>query len=164
MGCQEQTNKQIEKVDENNLQSRIKILDDHAVCQAKILNTISEFQHWSDEHLSKIKAAKHRTKWTSADDRPIHSAKYRAGPHPRKYEKHEIDRMLGMDVIEPAQTEWVESFVLANKNEKILRSFVDYCKQNKVTICNSPVILPMEDCIDALGEAPIFSTLDDESG
>lgn len=48
----------------------------------------------------------------------MNSVLYRAWPRSRDFEKSEIEKVLAMNVIEPAQTEWVSLvFFAQNKNE-----------------------------------------------
>lgn len=51
-----------------------------------------------------ILMAKHRMKLTVLDVLPINSAPYRAGQKACELKNAEIDKMLGMNVMEPAQS------------------------------------------------------------
>lgn len=51
----------------------------------------------------------------SPDIRPINSALYPAGLDAQEFEKMEIGKMLQMEVIEPAQSEWSSPTVFASK-------------------------------------------------
>lgn len=83
---------------------------------------------------------------------------YQAGPRVPEFEKHEIDRMLEMDVIEPVQKDWEALLVFAPKKEGTLLFCVYYCKLDAVTVQDYYPILPMEECIDSLGLLTILST------
>lgn len=125
---------------------------------------LEQFQSMWDGRLGTIKAAKHRIELTPPNARPIHSVPYRAGPVARTFEKTEIDRLLRMDVIEPAQTEWASPIVFAPKKDGSLRFSVEYRKLNTVNVRDSYPIPRMDECIDSLGQATIFTTLDANSG
>lgn len=71
--------------------------------------------------------------------------------------------MLVMDVFEPTQTEWEAPIVFARKKDGAFRFFVDYCKLKAVTIRDFNPIPHMDDCINYLGDATIFSTRDANS-
>lgn len=90
----------------------------------------------------------------------IYCPPYRAGPKERQFEKVEINKMLAMKVIRPAQIEWPESSALAAKKEGSLKLCVDFCKLNIVSIWCSFYVSAVGNCIDALGDATIFSTFD----
>ena len=68
--------------------------------------------------------------------------------------------MLRDGVIEPSKSAWASPVVLAPKKDGTLRFCVDYRKLNAVTIRDSYPIPRMDECIDSLGEATIFTTLD----
>lgn len=65
---------------------------------------LEEFHTMWDGHLGTIKVGRHRIELKIPDAGPIRSVPYRSGPAARTFEGAEIDRFLGMDVIEPTQT------------------------------------------------------------
>ena len=69
-----------------------------------------------------------------------------------------------MDVVEPSESEWASPIVFALKKDGSLRFFVDYRRLNKATIRDSYPIPRMDECIDSLAHAKVFSTLDCNSG
>lgn len=72
--------------------------------------------------------------------------------------------MLKDGVIRHSKSEWASPVVLAPKADGGLRFCVDYRKLNERTKKDSYPIPRMDECIDTLGEANIFSTLDANSG
>ena len=54
--------------------------------------------------------------------------------------------------------------MLVGKKDRILRFCVDYRRLNMKTMTHSYPLPRMEDCIDSLGDAAVFSTLDCNSG
>lgn len=96
--------------------------------------------------------------------KPLLSHPYRAGPAARKAEKDEVDRMLRAGVIEPAQSAWASPVALVPKQDGSLRFCVDYRRLNSVTVKYSYPLPRMEECLDSLGEATVFTTLDCNSG
>jgi len=72
--------------------------------------------------------------------------------------------MLDKGVIEPANTEWASPIVFVPKPDGTLRFCVDYRRLNEMTIRDAYLIPRMGECIDSLGDAVIFSTLDCNSG
>ena len=117
---------------------------------------------WSGK-LGCINATAHRIT-LEPGTRPIRSMPYRQGPAARTFVKKEIDKMLEANVIEPAASEWASPVVLAPKKDGTLRFCVDYRRLNAVTIPDTYPLPRMDDCIDSLGDATIFTTLDANSG
>ena len=75
-------------------------------------------------------------------------------------ERIEVDRMLQEGVIEPATSEWASPVVLITKPDGSVRFCVDYRKLNALTIKDSYPLPRMDECLDSLGDATMFSTLD----
>lgn len=117
-----------------------------------------------DGHLGRIHATKYQREQNSEEVRPVHSAPYHTGPAARQLEKSEIEKMLEMNVIELAQTEWASPIVFEPKNDWSRRFCVEYRKFNAVTIRESYSIPRMDECIDSLGDATKCSTLDANYG
>ena len=96
--------------------------------------------------------------------RPFKSAPYRTAPKARELEETELKKQLDAGIIERAQSEWAAPVLFVPKKDGKLRFCVDYRKLNEMTVKDSYPLPRMEDCIDSLGDAVIFSTLDANSG
>jgi hypothetical protein len=96
--------------------------------------------------------------------KPIHAQPYRAGPRAREAESAEVQRMLKARVIEPVNSDWASPFVLLQKPDGSMRFCIDYRRLNALTVRDSYPLPRMDECIDSLGDARIFSTLDCNSG
>jgi hypothetical protein len=72
--------------------------------------------------------------------------------------------MLVQDVIEPATCEWASPIVLVPKPDGSLRFCVYYRRLNAITVPDTYPIPRVDECIDSLGEAVDFTTLDCKSG
>ena len=72
--------------------------------------------------------------------------------------------MLKKGVIEPANTDRASPVVLVPKTDGSLRFCIDYRILNAMTVRDAYPIPRMEEFIDSLGDAVIFSTLDCNSG
>ena len=96
--------------------------------------------------------------------RSFKSPPYRAGPKTRELEQFEITKQLKADVIEPAYSEWAAPVLFAPKKDGKLRFCIDYRKLNQASVKDSYPLPRMDECIDSLGTAKIFTTLDAYSG
>lgn len=64
------------------------------------------------------------------------------------------------EVIEPATKEWASLVVFAPKKDGSIRFCVDYPKLSAINVRDSYPLSRTDECIDPLGNARIFSTLD----
>ena len=109
--------------------------------------------------LGTIKVAKHHIK-LKPGTAPIHQAPYRAGPDKREKIRAEIEYQLKAGVIEPASTEWASPVLLAPKKDDTNRFCIDFRRLNALTIPDTYPLPRMDDCIDSLSTARVFSLLD----
>ena len=75
-----------------------------------------------------------------------------------------MDEMLAGGVISRSKSEWNSPVVLTPKSDGSLRFCVDYRRLNALTVRDTYPIPRMDECLDTLGEAKVFSTLDCNSG
>ena len=117
---------------------------------------------WSGR-LGQVQSTNHRIDLIPGQ-KPVHCQPYRAGPTARAVESAEIERMLKAEVIEPATSEWASPIVLVAKPDGSTRFCLDYRRLNAITVRDSYPLPRMDECIDSLGDAKIFTTLDCNSG
>ena len=72
--------------------------------------------------------------------------------------------MLLQGVIEPTTSQWASPTVLVPKTNGSLRFCVDYRKINTLTVKDTYPLPRIEECLESLGDAFLFSTLDCSSG
>jgi hypothetical protein len=114
-----------------------------------------------DGRLGQVDSTGHHVETTGG---PIFQQPYRAGPFARTAEQAEVNRMLEEDIIEPATSEWSSPVVLVPVRDEGMCFCVDYSKLNNLTERDDYPLLRLDECIDSLGDAVIFSTLDTNSG
>ena len=129
-----------------------------------ILEMLMKHEHmWTPGRLGEISATEHRIELAEGS-KPLRQAPYRQGLARRKLTEEAVKEMLHAGVIEPASTEWASPVVLVPKPDGTQRFCVDYRKLNAITVPDSYPLPRADDCLDSLGEAMIFTTLDCNSG
>jgi len=113
--------------------------------------------------LGKIDVTPHRIA-LHPGTRPIRSQPYRTGLHHRRLLADQVAKQLTMGVIEPSQSEWSFPVVMVPKPDGSPRFCVDHRRLNDVTVKDTYPLPRMDDCIEFLGEASVFSMLDCNSG
>ena len=136
-------------------------LDDEVRCKVETL--LRKYSAVCDGRLGALKGAVHRIEIASGA-KPIFQQPYRCGIERRKAEEAEVKRMLEAGVITPSNAEWASPVVFVPKPDGSLRFCVDYRKLNAVTVRDSYPMPRMDECIDSLGSATVFTTLDCNSG
>jgi len=96
--------------------------------------------------------------------RPIRSQPYRKGFHHRRLLADQVAKQLQMGDIKPSQSEWSFPVVMVPKPDGFPRFCVDYRRLNDVSVKDTYPLSRMDDCIEFLGEASVFSMLECNSG
>jgi len=125
----------------------------------KVLSLLEKHSALWSGHLGSIKATYHRIE-LKPGFKPVPLNPYGIGPRTRELIKAQVDRMLKLGVIEPSQREWASQVVLIPKPGGNPRFCIDYRQLNERTIRDSYPLPRMDDCLDSLGDAQFFSTLD----
>jgi hypothetical protein len=131
--------------------------------RAEILGMLQKHRSMWNGRLGQVHSTAHRIDLIPGQ-KPVHCRPYRAGPKSRALESAEIQLMLKADVFEPATFVWASPIVLVAKPDGSTRFCVDYRRLNAVTVRDSYPLPLMDECIDSLGDAKIFTTLYCNSG
>ena len=118
---------------------------------------------WTSGRLVEIPATEHRTD-LEPGTKPIRSMHYRQGPAKRDKAAAELRKMLDARVIEPATSKWELPIVFVPKKDGSLRFCVDYRRLNAKTVAEAYPLPRIDDWLDSLGDAQIFTTLDCNAG
>jgi len=113
---------------------------------------------WAGQ-LGKVDVTPHRIEVTPGA-RPRRAQPYRASHASMDIIAKEVQRQRDLGVIEPSSAEWAFPVVLVPKPDGTMRFCVDYRRLNEVTVRDVCPLPRMDDCIDCLGDAKVFSTLD----
>lgn len=76
----------------------------------------------------------------------------------------EEERMKKLGAIEPSDSPWASPVVLVRKKDGTLRYCIDYRRLNEITKKDSYPLPNMQDCLESLGGAKHFSTMDLSAG
>jgi len=125
----------------------------------KVRALLDEFAGLWSGKLGELKATTHRIQ-LQPDARPVYSASYRAGPHRLEEIEKQVKKMLDMGVIEPSDAEWSFPVVVAPKPCGHFRLCVDYRRLNEMSVKDIYPLPRMDDYLDSLGDATVFSTFD----
>jgi transposase InsO family protein len=100
----------------------------------------------------------------TGDHPPVHVRPYRIPrAHADEAEK-EITKMLEAQIIEPSVSPWCAPVLPIKKKDGGLRICIDYRKLNEITIKDAYPLPRIDDILDTLHGATVFSTLDALSG
>jgi len=113
---------------------------------------------WAGQ-LSKVDVTPHRNEVTPGA-RPRRDQHSRASHSSKDIIAKEVQRQRDLGVIEPSSAEWDFPVVLVPKPDGTMRLCVNYRRLNEVTVRDVYPLPRMDDCIDFLGDAKVFSMLD----
>jgi len=117
---------------------------------------------WSG-HLSYIMPTEHRIE-LKPGSKPVRLNPYLMDLRTRELIKAQVDRMLKLEVIEPSRSEWASPVVLIPEPDGSPLFCIDYRQLNERTVPDSYPLPCMDDCLDSLGDAHLFSTSDCNAG
>jgi len=116
-----------------------------------------------DGTLGVIRATQHAIV-TPPDALPIRAQPYRTGQLKRQIIADQINKMLKLNVIAPGHSAWASPVVIVPKRNGKARFCVDYRRINNITKKDAYPLPRMEDCLDSLGDAQVFTSLDCTAG
>lgn len=116
----------------------------------KVLKMLQNHARLWDGRLGQVRGVEHRIPTVG---HPSRQQPYRCGLKTREAVEDEIKRMLDLDVIEPATSEWAAPIVLIPKPDGSLRFCIDYRRLNALTVRDSYPLPRMDDCLDSLATA-----------
>ncbi len=90
----------------------------------------------------------------------VRSRPYRLPEHKKKVVQLELEAMLEVGVIEESHSDWASPIVLVSKTNSSVRFCVDYRKVNAVSKLDAYPMPQVDELLDRLGTARIYSTLD----
>ena len=125
----------------------------------RIMRMLEKHETVFEGKLGQVESTVHRINLKPGTP-PVRLQPYRAGPDKREKIREQIEYQLAAGVIEPANTEWSSPVLLAPKKDGTQRFCVDFRRLNAATIPDTYPLPRMDDCIDSLSNANIFTLLD----
>ena len=92
--------------------------------------------------------------------RPVSKAPYRMAPLELAEVKRQIEELMQKQFIRPSASPWGAPVLLVKKKDGKLRLCVDYRELNKLTVKNKYPLPRIDDLLDQLGGAKVFSKID----
>lgn len=126
------------------------------------------FENWrsvfslSSDDLGHTDLVTHNIKLTS--DTPFKERARRLPPGMYEEVKKHLRDMLDTGIIRESKSPWASNIVCVRKKDGTLRLCVDFRRLNNITIKDSYALPRIEETLDSLAGAKIFSTLDLRSG
>eukprot|EP00170_Pyropia_yezoensis_P003081 contig_12946_g3088 len=116
-----------------------------------------------DETLGVIRATEHAIV-TPPGTVPIRSQLFRTGAFRRTIIVDQFNKMWKLKVIQPNHCDWASPVVIGPKKNGKAHFCVDYRRLNNITKKDAYPLPRMEDCLDSLGDAKVFASLDCTAG
>jgi len=98
------------------------------------------------------------------NDTPMYQNPRRLPPKEKEIVENQVNDWLGEGIIEPCSSEYASPVVIVRKKDGSSRLCVDYRKLNGVMVKDKYPLPVIEDQIDRLAEARVFSTIDLRNG
>ncbi|KAE8987554.1 hypothetical protein PR001_g22292 [Phytophthora rubi] len=100
----------------------------------------------------------------TGDSKPIKQQPYRVSGAEGEVMEAEVDQYLEMGFIRPSHSPWASPVLMIRKPDGGIRFCIDYRKLNAVTVKDWYPMPLIDDILDMLGGAKLFSTMDIASG
>ena len=94
----------------------------------------------------------------TGDSPPIKQAPRRVPLHQQEVVRQHVEDMLQNGLVRPSTVPWASNIVLVKKNDGGTRFCVDYCELNHVTKKDAYPLPRIDETLDALAGAKLFST------
>lgn len=98
------------------------------------------------------------------DDEPVYQHARRISPSEKEIVNRQIDEWIENGIVQPSTSDYASPIVLVRKKNRSYRLCVDYRTLNKKIVKDCYPLPLIEDLLDALQRARVFSTLDLRDG
>lgn len=129
----------------------------------QFMGLVEKYESLWDGTLGLIKSKAHRIHLKPGAT-PVRQMPYKAGHRHRKMEEEQVEEIRKLEVTEPAVGKWASPVVIVPKPNGTPRFCSDCRRRNLVAVDDAYRIPRMDECLDSLGDAQVFSTLDCNAG
>ena len=129
----------------------------------KLLKRYENIFDWDNNTIGYTNVIKHKIT-IKEDTMPISHRPYRMSPIETEHLQKELDKYCKLGVIAPSNSPWAAPVILVKKKNGEYRMVIDYRKLNAVTKKDAYPLPRIDDLLDTLGKAKVFSALDMRAG
>lgn len=128
-----------------------------------LIHKYEEIFDWNNDTIGYTHLISHKIV-IEENKQPISHRPYRLSPVKSEYLQKELNKYCKLGVISPSNSPWAAPVILVKKKNGEYRMVIDYRKLNAITKKDSYPLPRIDDLLDTLGKAKIFSALDMRSG
>ena len=154
--------KRYEFLDENLQLDEGDLAENHKSDLKRLIYAYADLISTGDTDIGRTNLATHEI--DTGSHSPICQKPYRVEFKNRHVIEEEVEKMLSIDLIEPARSPWSSPVVLIPKKDGSVRFCVDFRKLNAVTVRDTFPLPRIDDIIPLLGKKKFFVGLDLASG
>ncbi|KAG1257879.1 hypothetical protein G6F68_009083 [Rhizopus microsporus] len=137
-----------------------------AELERKLRKLLERYKHifdWNNDTIGFTNLLAHKI-IIKEDTHPISHRPYRMSPIEAEYLQKELEKYTKLGVITPSNSPWAAPIILVKKKNGEYRMVIDYRKLNAVTKKDAYPLPRIDDLLDTLGKAKVFSALDMRAG
>ncbi|KAG1043320.1 hypothetical protein G6F43_011674 [Rhizopus delemar] len=140
-----------------------KVGNDIAKKLKKLIHKFKAIFDWNNDTIGCTQLLNHKIV-IEENTQPISHRPYRLSPIESDYLQKELEKYCKLGVIAPSNSPWAAPVILVKKKNGEYRMVIDYRKLNAITKKDSYPLPRIDDLLDALGKAKVFSALDMRAG
>ena len=129
----------------------------------KLLERYKHIFDWNNDTIGYTNLLAHKI-IIKENTHPISHRPYRMSPIEAEYLQKELEKYIKLGVITPSNSPWAAPIILVKKKNGEYRMAIDYRKLNAVTKKVAYPLPRIDDLLDTLGKAKVFSALDIRAG
>lgn len=129
----------------------------------RLLKKYEEIFDWDNNSIGYTKLLRHKIT-VQEGTLPISHRPYRISPLEAEHLQKELEKYTKLGVISPSNSPWAAPVILVKKKNGEYRMVIDYRKLNAVTKKDAYPLPRIDDLLDTLGKAKVFSALDMRAG
>jgi len=148
------------------LLEKLEIGDINKSMKEELLKLLKRYQHifdWDNDTIGRTSLINHKI-IIEENTLPISHRPYRISPLEAEHLQKELNKYCKLGVISPSNSPWAAPVILVKKKNGDYRMVIDYRKLNAKTKKDAYPLPRIDDLLDTLGKAKVFSALDMRSG